>query len=54
MSNDSNLKKALRESNAIGWLALFALVFAVGVGAVYFGTGPAKVGNVTAINEPAK
>ena len=30
-------KKALREPNAIGWIAFFFLVLAIGFGSVYFG-----------------
>jgi hypothetical protein len=30
-------KKALQEPNAIGWIAFFFLVLAIGFGAVYFG-----------------
>jgi hypothetical protein len=33
------LQKALHEPNAVGWIGLFVLVIAVGVGALYF-TGP--------------
>lgn len=46
-------KKALRESNAIGWIAFMVLVVGIGVGAVFFGTdsGPAKVNNPMAANQ---
>ena len=36
-------KMALREPNAIGWIAFFFLVVAIGFGSVYFGgPDPAK------------
>jgi hypothetical protein len=36
-------KKALREPNAIGWIAFFLVVVAIGFGSLYFGSsGPAK------------
>ncbi len=37
-------KKALQEPNAIGWIGLFILVIAIGIGTLYFagGNGPAE------------
>jgi hypothetical protein len=36
-------KKALREPNAIGWIAFFFVVAAIGFGSLYFGgSDPAK------------
>ena len=37
-------KKALQEPNAIGWIGLFILVVAIGIGTLYFGggNGPAE------------
>jgi len=40
MSEDSGLKKALKESNAIGWIAFFILVIGIGVGTIMFGSAP--------------
>jgi hypothetical protein len=38
-------KRALREPNAIAWIALFFVVVAVGFGSLYFGNhGPATQG----------
>ena len=38
MSEAPVWKRALREPNAIGWIAFFFLVVAVGFGSVYFGS----------------
>jgi hypothetical protein len=37
MSEPPAWKKALREPNAIGWIAFFFLAVAIGVGSIYFG-----------------
>lgn len=37
MAGSPEWKAALREANAVGWLALFALVIVVAASAVYFG-----------------
>jgi hypothetical protein len=43
MSEPSAWKTALREPNAIAWIALFFVVAAVGFGSLYFGgSDPAK------------
>ena len=42
MSDMPAWKKALQEPNAIGWIGLFILVIAIGIGTLYFGgNGPA-------------
>jgi len=33
-------KRVLQEPNAIGWIALFFLVLAIGFGSIYFGGSP--------------
>jgi hypothetical protein len=38
MTDLQEWKKAMKESNAIGWIAFFVLIVAIGVGTVYFGT----------------
>ena len=46
MSEKPGWKKALSESNAIGWIGFLLLVIAIGAGTLYFGSssgsGPAK------------
>ncbi len=32
-------KQVLREPNALGWIGLFVVVIAIGVGTLYFGGG---------------
>ncbi len=39
----SELKKTLRESNALGWIAFLVLVIAIGVGTILFGGSPVSV-----------
>ena len=43
MTEKSEWKKALRESNAIGWIAFLVLVFAIGVGTIMFSGSPVSV-----------
>ena len=43
LGQNKSLKAALRESNAIGWLAFALLVTAIGVGTIIFGQAPPKV-----------
>jgi hypothetical protein len=40
MPETSDWKKTMRESNALGWLAFFGLVVAIGVGTIIFGSAP--------------
>ena len=42
MAEKPEWKKTLKESNAIGWIAFFGLVVAIGVGTVMFGGAPAS------------
>ncbi len=43
MADTPAWKKALQEPNAIGWIGLFILVIAIGIGTLYFGgSGPAE------------
>ncbi len=37
MPDDPAWKRALREPNAIVWIALFLVVVAIGAGSLYFG-----------------
>jgi len=39
MADTPAWKKALQEPNAIGWIGLFILVVAIGIGTLYFGGG---------------
>ncbi len=39
MAKERNWKTALKESNAIGWIAFFVLVIGIGVGTIMFGGG---------------
>ena len=39
MSDMPEWKKALHEPNAIGWIGLFIVVIAIGIGTLYFGGG---------------
>jgi hypothetical protein len=39
----SDWKKAVRESNAIGWIAFLVLVVAIGLGTIMFGGEPISV-----------
>jgi hypothetical protein len=44
MPDDPAWKRALREPNAIAWIALFLLVIAIGAGSIYFsGSEPARL-----------
>ncbi len=43
MTEKSDWKKAVRESNAIGWIAFLVLVFAIGLGTIMFGGSPISV-----------
>jgi hypothetical protein len=43
MTEKSDWRKAVRESNAIGWIAFLMLVFAIGVGTIMFGGEPISV-----------
>jgi hypothetical protein len=43
MSDKPEWKKALRESNALGWIAFLLLVIAIGVGTIMFGGAPVSV-----------
>ena len=52
MTEAPEWKKALKESNAIGWIAFIVLVFAIGFGTVYFGTDTSG-SNVTTTSSSA-
>jgi hypothetical protein len=43
MSAKSEWKKAMQETNALGWIAFLLLVIAIGVGTIMFGGNPAPV-----------
>jgi hypothetical protein len=43
MSAKSEWKKALQETNALGWIAFLLLVIAIGVGTIMFGGNPKPV-----------
>jgi cytochrome c biogenesis factor len=45
MSDKPEWKKALRESNALGWIAFLLVVIAIGVGTIMFGGAPVSVKN---------
>jgi hypothetical protein len=51
MPDLSAWKKALREPNAIAWIAFFFLVLAIGIGSIYF-DGPTPA--ATHIHHAAK
>ncbi len=53
MAKTTDWKKTMRKSNALGWLALFALVAAIGIDTVIFGKGPEKPHNPVAANQAA-
>ncbi len=44
MSEKSEWRKALREPNAMGWIAFFVLVVAIGAATMIFGSAPEPKG----------
>lgn len=44
MSEKSEWRKALREPNAMGWIAFFGLVVAIGAATLIFGSAPEPKG----------
>jgi hypothetical protein len=42
MAETPEWKRTLRESNALGWFALIAVVAAIGIGTMIFGRAPEK------------
>ena len=53
MTEKPEWKKALRESNAIGWIGFLVLVIAIGVGTIYFGSA-APAGHIGQSDQAAK
>ena len=43
MTEKPDWRKAVRELNAIGWIAFLVLVFAIGVGTIMFSGSPISV-----------
>jgi hypothetical protein len=47
-------KKALQEPNAIGWIGLFILVVAIGIGSLFLGGARDPVGPPALVNHAAR
>ena len=42
MADTPEWKRTLRDSNALGWIALIAVVAVIGIGTIVFGKAPEK------------
>jgi hypothetical protein len=50
MAETPEWKRTLRESNALGWIALIAVVAAIGISTMIFGRAPEKPHSPVAAN----
>jgi hypothetical protein len=51
MADTPEWKRTLRESNALGWIALIAVVALIGISTMVFGNGPEKPHSPVAANQ---
>jgi hypothetical protein len=50
MADTPEWKRTLRESNALGWIALIAVVAVIGISTMFFGKAPANSHSPAAAN----